>query len=74
MAADGTCPTCGRRLVKADAPVSEPVTAKNLDLKELAGGRRTAKAPWHFKLLMVAVAAYLGFRAIQGVDWVLDRI
>lgn len=33
-----------------------------------------AKAPWHFKLLMVAVAAYLGFRAIQGVDWVLDRL
>ena len=33
-----------------------------------------AKAPWHFKLLMAAVALYLGFRAVQGVDWVLERL
>ena len=33
-----------------------------------------AKTPWHFKLLMAAVALYLGFRAVQGVDWVLDRL
>ena len=33
-----------------------------------------AKTPWHFKLLMVAVAAYLGFRGIQGIDWVIDRL
>ena len=33
-----------------------------------------ARTPWHFKLLMVAVAAYLGFRAVQGVDWVIDRL
>ena len=32
-----------------------------------------AKTPWHFKLLMVAVALYLGFRAFQGVEWVIDR-
>ena len=30
--------------------------------------------PWHFKLLVVAVVAYLAFRGIQGVDWVLDRL
>ena len=33
-----------------------------------------ARAPWHFKLLMAAVALYLGFRAWQGVDWVIDRL
>ncbi len=33
-----------------------------------------AKTPWHFKLLMAAVAVYLGFRAVQGVDWVLQRL
>jgi hypothetical protein len=26
-----------------------------------------AKAPWHFKLLVVATVLYLGFRAWQGV-------
>ena len=32
------------------------------------------RAPWHFKLLMVAVALYLGFRAVQGVEWVLAHV
>jgi hypothetical protein len=36
---------------------------------EPAGG-----APWHFKLLMVALVAYLGFRAFQGVEGVLGRL
>lgn len=31
------------------------------------------KAPWHFRLLMVALVAYLGFRGFQGVEWVLGR-
>jgi DNA-directed RNA polymerase subunit RPC12/RpoP len=28
------------------------------------------RAPWHFKLLVAALAVYLGFRAWQGLDWV----
>jgi hypothetical protein len=32
------------------------------------------RAPWHFKLLMVALVAYLGFRAFQGVEWVFGRL
>lgn len=32
------------------------------------------RAPWHFKLLMVAVALYLGFRAFQGIEWVIGRL
>lgn len=31
-------------------------------------------APWHFKLLVVAVALYLGYRAWQGVDWLVERL
>lgn len=30
--------------------------------------------PWHFKLLLLAVALYLGFRAVQGVDWLVDKL
>jgi hypothetical protein len=29
--------------------------------------------PWHFKLLVVATVLYLGWRAVQGVMWVIDR-
>ena len=59
MTEDGTCPTCGRVV---EAPVPAPVTAKNLDLHALAG--EDAKAPWHFKLLMVMLAVYLGWRLV----------
>jgi hypothetical protein len=29
--------------------------------------------PWHFKLLLVALVIYLGFRAYQGVIWVVHH-
>jgi len=60
MNADGTCPTCGRVV---EAPEVKHLTAKNLDLHELAGD--DAKAPWHFKLLIVLLTLYLGWRIVQ---------
>jgi hypothetical protein len=62
MRTDGTCPQCGRVV---EAPV---VTAKNLDLKKLAKGdadTEDVSAPWHFKLLMVMLALYLGWRIVD---------
>lgn len=29
--------------------------------------------PWHFKLLLVAVALYLGWRLVQGIAWLIHR-
>ena len=29
------------------------------------------KAPWHFKLLVVAVIVYLAYRVIQVVGWLV---
>jgi hypothetical protein len=29
--------------------------------------------PWHLKLLAGAVALYLGFRAWQGVEWIVGQ-
>ena len=64
MKDDGTCPTCGRAVA-----TQQPITAKNLNLRKLAAGEdgepSDAKAPWHFKLLMVMLAAYLGWRVVQ---------
>ena len=31
------------------------------------------RSPWHFKLLMVALVIYLGYRAVQGVAWLVNR-
>ena len=48
---DGTCPTCGRD-VGADAKAADDTLAEE-------------KAPWHFKLLVVALIAYLGWRFVE---------
>jgi len=62
MNEDGTCPSCGR-VVEA-----QQATSKNIDVKKLANGdvdEDQASAPWHFKLLMVLLALYLGWRVVQ---------
>jgi hypothetical protein len=32
------------------------------------------RAPWHFKLLVAAVVLYLGWRAVQLVEWVVGKV
>ena len=72
MSTEGTCPTCDRVLeapqIASTVPTHRKVTAENLDLRQLAKGLADdddAKAPWHFKLLVVALCIYLGWRVVQ---------
>ena len=72
MSPDGTCPTCHRVLeapqIASTVPTHRKVTAENLDLRQLANGLADdddAKAPWHFKLLVVALCIYLSWRVVQ---------
>lgn len=30
--------------------------------------------PWHFKVLLVALVIYLGWRLVQGVLWVTHKL
>jgi len=46
--ADGTCPTCGREV----GEIEQRAAAEAAD----------EKTPWHFKLLVVALVVYLGWR------------
>ncbi len=48
---DGSCPTCG-----------EPVGAVEKKASDVA---RDESAPWHFKLLVVMLILYLGWRFVQ---------
>ena len=32
---------------------------------------KAMKAPWHFKLMIAAIVLYLGFRAAQGIEWLV---
>ena len=69
---DGTCPTCARVLGSQSTPnpsrTVAPTTINAKGLRELAG--KDAKAPWHFKLLVVALIAYLGWRLVSLIGLV----
>ena len=52
---DGTCPD--------DHQVAEP--------SEPDAAPQRAKVPWHFWLLLVALAVYLGWRLLQGIAWLV---
>ena len=32
------------------------------------------RSPWWFKLLAVATVVYLGYRAFQGITWVVHHV
>ena len=66
MQPDGVVPDCGRRLaVPVRRRVADPA---KISLRELAGEK---KAPWHFKLLVVLVVAYLVWRIVQMIGWIV---
>jgi hypothetical protein len=76
MRPDGSCPTCGRVLPErmfgpregeeGAGDGSVPEAPGKVSLREMAGEERT---PWHFKLLVVLVVAYLVWRIIQMIGW-----
>ena len=55
---DGTCPTCGRQ-------VGEPGSVATAE---------STPTPWHFKVLVLAVVLYLGWRLVQGLVWVAEHL
>jgi hypothetical protein len=59
---DGSCPTCGRVI----AEPSDRTIATGTD-----GQSESVKAPWHFKLLLLALVIYLGWRLIQIIGWIV---
>ena len=36
--------------------------------------QRQAKAPWHFKFIVVGSVIYLGWRLYQGISWLAHHI
>ena len=63
----GWCESCNRVVDE------EEVTAEGEcpTCHELLEERRPV--PWHFKLLLWATVIYLGYRAFQGIDWVVHH-
>jgi hypothetical protein len=72
---DGTCPTCGRPV---DAGPAAPASRVAQPATPAEPGPDTGEpldpVPWHFKLMLGALAIYLGYRALQGVEWVVHHL
>ena len=55
-----SCPQCGGVLTEKTPVVEEERTVGQ-------------SAPWHFWIVVVALAAYLIWRAVVGVMWAIDK-
>ena len=33
-----------------------------------------SKIPWHFWVLIIALTIYLGWRAVQGISWLIHQL
>ncbi|KAA0236417.1 MAG: hypothetical protein JJLCMIEE_00198 [Acidimicrobiales bacterium] len=64
LAEDGTCPRCGTRVAQQASPVPRGGAAGQRQTGEPGA---PPKAPWHFWLMIAAVAIYLGWRLVQGI-------
>ena len=65
--ADGACPWCGGIVEPGRAHAHGAVDTTPTD-------EPYPPAPWHLKLLAGALAVYLGYRAWQGVEWVVHKL
>jgi hypothetical protein len=39
----------------------------------LAEPQPAAKVPWHFWMMLVMLGLYLGWRAVQGIGWLVGQ-
>ncbi len=62
------CEQCDERI--EDEDVAEPGVCP------VCGGETIEhrSSPWYFKFMIVATVVYLGYRAFQGVTWVVHHI
>ena len=81
--ADGTCPSCGRpveagRARPPGSAAEPPPGAPGAPGAPAAPGAPGAEeelppVPRHLKVLGAAMVVYLGYRFLQGVEWVIHR-
>ncbi len=71
---DGTCPTCGHPVDAGHAHPANTTTEPSVPPGSPDRDEPLDPVPWHFKLMLGALAVYLGYRALQGVEWVANHL
>jgi hypothetical protein len=58
-----------------DPGKATPATAADdLDAAPDAATRKRREIPWHVKALLGVFAIYLGYRAFQGLEWLVEQL
>jgi hypothetical protein len=66
----GTCPRCAQPVDPGRARPPEPASPT----PEAQDDEPLDPLPWHFKLLVGAITVYLGYRAFQGIEWLVHQV
>jgi hypothetical protein len=72
VTAEGACPTCGRPVEAGRA--HPPAGATDTEVPPAGGEEEVPSVPLHMKILGASVVIYLGWRLIQGVEWVVKQV
>jgi hypothetical protein len=68
MKPDGSCPFCAQTVDYVRSRKAE-------QLKEVGEEPEPVVAtPWHFKLLVGLTTVYLGYRFLQGIEWIVHKL
>jgi hypothetical protein len=70
---DGTCPSCGRVVEAGHAHTPVPEPGRPVDTSDDDDDEELPPIPWHLWLLAAALAVYLGYRAMQGIEWIFGH-
>lgn len=69
---DGTCPSCGRVVDPGRARAAADTASEGRAPNEPeADDDALPRIPWHLWLLLAALVVYLGYRALEGIEWLL---
>jgi rRNA maturation protein Nop10 len=68
------CAACDRFLNPNTLHADGTCPSCGNQVAEPAPAAPVPKAPWHFKLLLGATVLYLGWRLVEGIIWVAERL
>jgi hypothetical protein len=68
MKPDGTCPFCAQTVDYVRARKAEKLRETGEEPEPVVA------APWHLKLLLALTTVYLGYRFLQGIEWIAHKL
>lgn len=70
---EGNCPACGRPVKPGRAHAADPSAPGEPGDASGPGEEELPPVPRHLKFLGAAMVVYLGYRFLQGVEWLVHR-